>query len=118
MFRSCQNITAGYKTALLEPIEQNPLNLLFSIYLTSAFQKLGLWLLARAWVQKHQSKQITVKVTATLHPSWMATAYFALPFKSVSLQPFLEGDCYKSQEVSRQNRTKRLLYPNPFFFFF
>lgn len=45
----------------------------------------------------------------------MATAYFALPCKSVSLQPFLEDDCYKSKEVSRQKaEQKRLLCPSPF----
>jgi len=71
------------------------------------FQKLGLQLPAVVWVQKHQSKQVTVEVASVLQPGWMATDQFALPCDAASPQPLLAGDCYESQGVARQKTEQK-----------
>lgn len=50
-----------------------------------------------------------------LLPSWMATAYFALPCNFASLQPLLAGDRYKSQEFARQKTEQKDLSVLTFF---
>lgn len=53
-------------------------------------------------MQKHQTKQVIVKVASVLHPCRMVTACFVLPYNTASLQPLLASDRYESQEVARQ----------------